>query len=123
MAQTIAHAETREGRTIAVLDCLVSFKPPCSPEEVVKEFAADLKRYGVQLQPGRRLCREMAACAFLNAQCGIEYLLMDKSKSDLYRELLPAINSRARRTPGSSTADLSTVQSGAEGGAGWPGFD
>ena len=119
--QTIAHAETREGRTVAVLDCLVSFKPPCSPEEVVKEFATVLHRYGVQETWGDAYAGEWPREHF--HKCGIDYRLVDKSKSDLYRELLPAVNSGLVELLDHPTAHLSTVQFGAEGGAGGPGHD
>ena len=43
----VAHVEERQGRRIAVLDAIREARPPFSPEAVVSEFAALLRRYGV----------------------------------------------------------------------------
>ncbi len=47
MTFAIAHAEERDGVWVTVLDCVREVKPPFSPDSVVQEFAAELKRYGV----------------------------------------------------------------------------
>lgn len=42
---TLAIAHMEEDKSI--LDCVREIHPPFSPEQVVKEFAATLKRYGI----------------------------------------------------------------------------
>ena len=89
--QAIAHAEIREGRTIAILDFLIAFKSSSSPVDVVRETSTDLKRYRLSYNRGDAYAGIWPRAQY--ATDGIEYLLTDKSKADLYRELLPAINS------------------------------
>ena len=87
----IAHSEERDGRLMAVLDCVSSYRAPMSPEDIVKDFAQLVQRYGAQHTWGDRYGGEWPREQF--RKYGVQYLLTDKSKSDLYRELLPAINS------------------------------
>ena len=84
----IAHEE-RDGRR--VLDMLRERKAPFSPDEVVAEFAADLKRYGCLTIIGDRYSAQFVVDAF--RKHGIEYQPSDRTKSELYLELLPRINS------------------------------
>ena len=42
-ALAIGHAETRNNRRVAVLDCLREIRPPVSPDAAVTEFAALLR--------------------------------------------------------------------------------
>jgi len=88
MTLAIAH---REDRT-AVLDAVREVRPPFSPEAVVSEFAETLEHYRVGQVTGDRYGAEWVAEAFRKA--GISYKPAPKPKSDLYRELLPAINSQ-----------------------------
>jgi hypothetical protein len=88
MTFAIAHRERDE--TI-VLDCLRERRPPCSPEAVVAEFAAVCKTYRVTRVRGDRYAGEWPREAF--RKHGIRYEIAEKPKSDLYRELLPLINS------------------------------
>lgn len=83
----IAHAE--KGRR--VLDAVRERKPPFSPEAVVAEFAALLKTYRVSRVVGDRYAGEWPREQFRKA--GISYEPSAKPKSDLYLELLPALNS------------------------------
>jgi hypothetical protein len=46
-ALAIAHAETRAGTQVGVLDYLAARRPPFSPDAVVAEFSAAMKTYGV----------------------------------------------------------------------------
>jgi hypothetical protein len=50
MTLAIAHTE----RDVAVLDALRERKPPFSPEDVVTDFAATLKSYGLTSVTGDR---------------------------------------------------------------------
>lgn len=87
MTLGIAHLEGER----RVLDCLAEVKPPFSPEAVVKDFAALLKVYGVAMVTGDRYGGEWPRERF--RVHGIEYLVADKPRSDLYRELLPLLMS------------------------------
>jgi hypothetical protein len=74
-----------------VVDALRIWKPPFNPSGVVAEAAIFLKAYGVYEITGDRYAGEWPREAF-RAQ-NIHYELSDKVKSELYLELLPAVNS------------------------------
>lgn len=88
MTLAIAH---RDEDGYGVLDALRERRPPFSPEDVVEEFAALLKTYGVRLVRGDRYAGEWPRERF--RVHGIEYEPCEKPKSDLYRDLLPILNS------------------------------
>jgi hypothetical protein len=77
---------------VAVLDAIREHRPPFSPEDVVLEFSTVLKSYRVSNVIGDRYAGEWPRERF--REQGIAYDLAAKPKSDLYRDLLPAINSR-----------------------------
>ncbi|TIT36185.1 MAG: hypothetical protein E5W65_10500 [Mesorhizobium sp.] len=81
----------REGRN-AVLDATRERKPPFSPEGVVADFSVLLKSYGIASVRGDRYAGEWPREQF--RKHGIEYRVADKPRSDLYRDLLPLLNSR-----------------------------
>jgi hypothetical protein len=85
----IAHRDT-DGRR-ATLDVLRERRPPFSPDGVVQEFAELLKAYDVRMVTGDRYAGEWPRERF--RVYGIEYALAEKPKSDLYRDLLPLLNS------------------------------
>ena len=87
MTLAIAH---KEGDTV-ILDALREVKPPFSPEAVVDEFAALLKKYRLTRVEGDRYAGEWVREPF--RRHGINYDLAEKPKSDLYRDLLPLVNS------------------------------
>jgi hypothetical protein len=87
MTLAIAHAEG--GR--AVLDLLRERRPPFSPEAVVQEFAETLRAYRITTVTGDRYGGEWPRERFRTH--GIVYEVADRVKSDLYRELLPLVNS------------------------------
>ena len=89
MTLAIAH---RDGQR-AVLDLVVERRPPFSPESVVKEFAAVLKSYRVSKVVGDRYAGEWPRERF--REYGIAYETAERSKSELYLELLPALMSGA----------------------------
>jgi hypothetical protein len=70
----------------------VPTKPPFTPEGVVAEFATLLKTYRVSKVTGDRYGGEWPRERF--REHGIRYEPATKPKSDLYRDMLPAINSR-----------------------------
>jgi hypothetical protein len=88
MTLAIGH---REGEGV-IVDAVRERKPPFSPEAVVEEFAALLKSYGIVRIIGDRYAGEWAREPF--RKFGIIYEPSAKPKSDLYRDLLPAINSK-----------------------------
>jgi hypothetical protein len=87
MVLSIAH---RAGDT-AVLDLIREIRPPFSPETTVEEFAGLCRSYRVNKVWGDRwggkFCREPFR------KFGLLYELVDKPKSDFYRDLLPMVNS------------------------------
>ena len=88
MTLAIGHQEDN----VAVLDAIRERRPPFSPEDVVREFAATLKTYRITEVQGDRYAGEWPRERF--REHGITYEPAAKPKSDLYRDLLPAINSR-----------------------------
>jgi hypothetical protein len=83
----VAH---REGTDRAVLDCLRERRPPFSPDAVVQEFAMLLQTYGVFEVVGDRYAGEWPREAF--RAHGITYKPSERTKSDIYRELVAPIN-------------------------------
>ena len=88
-AMTLAIAHEQDG--VAVLDLLREVKPPFSPEAVTGHFAETLQAYGLREVTGDRYGGEWPRERFQTH--GINYQLADRPKSDLYRELLPMLNS------------------------------
>lgn len=80
----------REGGEI-LLDCLRERKPKFSPGAVIEEFSETLKAYGVSSVTGDRYAGEFPRERF--RAHGIRYELAAKPKSDLYRDMLPVLNS------------------------------
>jgi hypothetical protein len=76
---------------IVVIDALREIRPPFSPEAVVEEFAVLLKTYGVRSVSGDRFAGEWPRERF--RMHGINYQVGVKPKSDLFRDLLPLLNS------------------------------
>jgi hypothetical protein len=88
-AMTLAVA-FRDGER-AYLAALREVKPPFSPESTVADFAALLRSYGVTSVRGDRYGGEWPREQF--RKHGIDYQPADKTRSELYGELLPLINS------------------------------
>jgi hypothetical protein len=88
-SMTLAVAHLQGDRV--VLDLVRERRPPFSPDSVVQEFAVTLKSYGVSTVIGDRYAAEWPRERF--RVHGVEYRVADKTKSDLYRDLLPALNS------------------------------
>jgi len=76
----------------AVLDCLRSRKPRFSPEVVCREFAAVLRHYGITSIESDRWGADFVVEAF--GRHGISCRQSAAPKSDLYAELLMALNSQ-----------------------------
>ena len=77
---------------IGILDCIRECRPPFSPESVVDEFCAVLKQYHITKVTGDRYAGEWPRERF--RMCGVTYELSEKVKSDIYRDMLPLLNSR-----------------------------
>jgi len=76
----------------AILDAVRERKPPFNPSDVVGEYAALLKSYGITSVTGDRYAGEWPREQF--RKHGIQYEPSPKPKSDLYRDLLPLLNSK-----------------------------
>lgn len=88
----IAHASTdAEGNHVAVLDAIRTRKPPFNPESVVDEHCDLLKTYGIMKVVGDRYAGEWPREQYRKR--GISYECSEKVRSDLYRDLLPVLNS------------------------------
>ena len=84
----IAH---KDGNGKSVLDIVLEYRSPFSPAEVIKEICAELKRFDVRYVTGDRWGSELLAEQFRHL--GIGYTPSAKTKSDLYLEVLPMLNS------------------------------
>lgn len=76
---------------LVVLDAVRATKPPFSPEAVINDYAALLKQYRISEVTGDRYAGEFPRELFRKQ--GIQYKLAAKPASDLYRDLLPLLNS------------------------------
>lgn len=79
-----------EGQT-AILDAVRERKPPFSPAATVEDYARLIKAYGVTKVEGDRYAGDWPREVFRSH--GISYEPTAAPKSDLYRDLLPMINS------------------------------
>jgi hypothetical protein len=89
MTVAIAHCEGR----VLTLDAVRDRRPPFSPESVVCDFSDLLKRYHVTTIRGDRYAGEWPREVF--ARHGITYLTADRTRSELYRDGLPELNSKS----------------------------
>jgi hypothetical protein len=85
-ALAVSHVE--DGR--AVLDLIREARPPFSPESVVGEFCETLKSYKIRRVQGDRYGGLWPAEQF--AKRAVKYEPAGKTASQLFLELLPAIN-------------------------------
>jgi hypothetical protein len=89
MTLAIAH---REDDGVAVLDCVREVMAPFSPESVVEDFCRTLAVYGVTKVCGDRYAGEWPREQF--AKRNVTYEPSERVKSDIYRDMLPLLNSR-----------------------------
>jgi hypothetical protein len=87
MTLAIAH-QHKDGK--AVLDCIRERRPPFNPSEVVADFAATLKTYRISSVTGDRYGGDWPPERF--REHSIDYKPAEKTKSELYGELLPLVN-------------------------------
>jgi hypothetical protein len=88
MTLSIVH---RDRTGVVVLDLIRERKPIFSPEDVVREFCDVLKAYRVRKVTGDRYAGEWPREQF--RKHGVDYSISDKSKSEIYVEFLPILNS------------------------------
>lgn len=86
---TLGIAHLKDG--IHILDCIREVIPPFSPEGVVKDFATVLKKYGISEVTGDRYAGEWPRERFRKE--GIHYKVSSNTKSEIYKEVLPLLNS------------------------------
>jgi hypothetical protein len=86
---TLAIAHNEAG--LSVLDSVREVRLPFSPDGTVRDFAALLKSYGISAVIGDRYAGEWPRERF--RAHGIQYQLAEKPCSDLYRDMLPMLNS------------------------------
>lgn len=84
----IAH---HEGET-AVLDAVREWRPPYNPENVVEEACAVLQQFNIRSVTGDRYAGDWVATA-MKSKGGIAYKVSERTKSQLYLEFLPLLNS------------------------------
>lgn len=89
MTCAIAHKEA----DTAILDCVREVVPPFSPEMVCNEFADLAKRYRIVKAHGDKYAGEWPREQF--RKYGLLYDPLDRTKSELYVDLLPLVNSGA----------------------------
>jgi hypothetical protein len=85
----VVHRE-KDGRV--VVDCIRECAPPFSPEKVVSEFSLTLRSYRCSTVVGDRYAGAFPRELFQKR--GVSYLPSERSKSEIYVELLPMINSQ-----------------------------
>jgi hypothetical protein len=88
MTLAIAH---RDPSGSVILDLLREKRPTFSPEQVAAEFAGTLRAYGVTRIEGDRFAGEWPREQF--RKNGVFYQTSDKTKSEIYGESLPLLNS------------------------------
>jgi hypothetical protein len=74
-----------------VLDCVLERRPPFSPDQVVEEFAEQLRAYRITSVTGDRYGGEWPRERF--RVHGIAYRSADASKSEIYQAVLPLLTS------------------------------
>jgi hypothetical protein len=88
---TLAISHRDYANDSVIIDAVREVRPPFSPEQVVADFAALLKSYHVFQVTGDRYAGEFPRELF--AKQGITYEPSELTKSELFRDLLPLLNS------------------------------
>jgi hypothetical protein len=86
-AMTLAVAHSENGK--AVLDCLREIRAPFNPSDACAEFAKVLKSYHITRVTGDRYSGMWVVEGF--AEVGIIYEHSERTKIDIYREVLPLL--------------------------------
>jgi hypothetical protein len=88
---TLCIAHQDYGRAVVIIDAIREVKPPFSPEATVEEFSKTLASYHVTAVRGDKYAGVWPVELF--SRHGILYEQNANPKSDLYRDLLPLLNS------------------------------
>jgi hypothetical protein len=88
---TLAIAHLDYSNDTVIIDALREARPPFSPEQVISDFAALLKTYRIAEVTGDRYAGEFPRELF--RKHGITYELAEQTKSELFRDFLPLLNS------------------------------
>jgi hypothetical protein len=88
---TLAISHRNYRNDCVVIDAVREVRPPFSPEQVIGDFAALLKSYRVSSVTGDRYAGEFPRELF--RKHGISYELSTLTKSELFRDFLPLLNS------------------------------
>ena len=88
---SFALAISHKSKDRIIIDAIREARPPFSPDAVVDDFAALLKSYRVSRVTGDRYAGEFPRELF--RKHGIAYDLAKQTKSELFRDLLPLLNS------------------------------
>lgn len=89
MTLAVAHKEPKSGKI--VLDCVREVKPPFNPTEVCRDFGRVLRSYRITSVQGDRYSGEWVR-TILREAGGVAYHAAERTKSEIYGELLPLIN-------------------------------
>lgn len=90
-SMTCAIAHKDKETNIVILDAIDYIRPPFSPEKAVERFCDLFKHYRVKMVTGDRWGGDFVQEQFRKR--GIAYTPCKETKSELYAELLPLINS------------------------------
>jgi hypothetical protein len=93
MTLAIAHTSGLDANQRIVLDLLRERIAPFSPDDCVREFALVLKKFRLYCVVGDHYSAEWVKEAF--AKQGIEYRASDKTRSEIYAEILPHFMTRS----------------------------
>jgi hypothetical protein len=96
-ADSMTLAITHRERERVIIDAIRETKPPFSPESVVEDFSALLRSYRILTVTGDRYAGEWPREQFKKR--GVTYRVGDKTKSDLFRDLLPLLNAKLISLP------------------------
>jgi hypothetical protein len=88
---TLAISHRDYSRDTVMIDAVREVRPPFSPEQVITDFAALLKLYGITQVTGDRYGGEFPRELF--RKHGINYELAAQTRSELFRDFLPLLHS------------------------------
>jgi len=92
---TVAVAHRQKDK--AIVDLVRAWRPPFNPEQVTKECSEILKPYRIRMVTGDAYGGEWPREQF--RKHGINYEVSEKNRSQLYLELIPALNSERVELP------------------------
>jgi hypothetical protein len=93
-ADSMALAIGKRERGCRVVELIREVRPPFDPEVIIAQFAQECRRYGVRTVVGDRFAGSWPQAAF--RKHGIEYREASLTKTELYREAMPAFATDGR---------------------------